>query len=249
LKGEGDKQKTSMENFTQTFTTQIIELRKRFLYSIFAVGILLIIFLPFSNFLYHFLAEPLLKQLPHTSTFIATDITAPFFVPLKFSTLLAITAAIPFLLYQGWSFILPALYRRERRMIWPLLFASVFLFYLGMCFAYFLVFPLLFQFFIHTTPKNVAIFPDISSYLDVSLQLLLAFGLAFEVPVGIVLLSLSGVVTIERLSQMRRYFIVAAFIVAMLLTPPDVMSQSLLAIPLCLLFEIGLLAARFFKLN
>jgi sec-independent protein translocase protein TatC len=230
---------------TRTFSDYLIELRTRLLRCLGAVAIMLVIVLPFSNALYHLLAKPLLKQLPNTSTLIATAVSAPFFIPLKFATLVAFVLAIPFLIYQGWLFIAPALYRHERRWLWLLMLLGTLLFYIGMLFAYLIVFPLLFNFFVQTTPAGVTLLPDITEYLNLALQLLIAFGLAFEVPIIIVILIASGVMSAQRIAQKRRYFIVFAFIIAMFITPPDVVSQTLLAVPLCLLFEAGLLLTRF----
>lgn len=235
-----------MNTTTRTPIDYIIELRTRLLYAAAVTAGILIILLPFSNALYRLLAKPLLKQLPHASALIATNLTAPFFIPLKFSMMVAFVLAIPFLLYQLWAFVAPALYRRERRWIWPLIFGSSLLFYLGMLFAYFVVFPFIFSFFVQTVPLGVRIMPDISQYLSLATQFLIAFGLAFEVPVAIVILVITNIVPLQKIIQIRRYFILAAFVIAMFITPPDVVSQSLLAIPLCLLFEIGLLSARFF---
>lgn len=218
----------------------LIELRRRLLYGLIIIGVLWFILLPFSNKLYHFLAIPLLKQLPNHSNLIATNITATFFVPMKFAGITALMISVPFWLYQLWRFIMPALYQRERRWLWTFLMGGTVLFYAGMLFAYFVVFPLLFRFLVQTTPVSVTLLPDISTYLSIALQLLIAFGLSFEVPIIIVILIVTGITSIESMKQKRRYFIVAAFIVAMFLTPPDVVSQTLLAVPLCLLFEMGL---------
>lgn len=234
-----------MAETTRTFSGYLIELRSHLLKCFGALIIALIIVLPFSNSLYHLLAKPLLKQLPHAGTLIATGVAAPFFVPLKFATLVAFVLIIPFLIYRVWMFIAPALYKQERRWLWLLMLLGTLLFYIGMMFAYFIVFPLLFKFFVQTTPVGVELLPDIGEYLNLTLQLLIAFGLAFEVPIAIVVLIATGVTTAKKIAEKRRYFIVIAFVVAMLLTPPDVVSQTLLAVPLCLLFEGGLLLARF----
>jgi len=232
---------------TRSFLTYLTELRTRLLHCLLVLGACNLILLPFANSLYHALALPLLKQLPHASTLIVTALPAAFFVPLKFSFILAIALAIPFILYQFWGFVAPALYQSERHWIWLILLLSSVLFYLGMLFAYAIVFPLLFKFFIQTAPAGVTVLPDINQYLDLVTQLFFAFGLAFEIPVAIVILTTCNITTSEKIAQQRRYFIVLAFVFAMLLTPPDVVSQSLLAVPMCLLFEIGLLLARFIK--
>ncbi len=242
------KGKAKMIDQPRSFITYIVELRTRLLYCLIAFAGLLAFILPFSNYFYRWLAIPLLNQLPQTSHLIATDVAATFFVPLKFAMLLSFALIIPFILYQAWLFVMPALYQRERNWVWLFMLSGTLLFYSGMLFAYGVVFPLLFQFFVQTTPMNVLLLPDISAYLSLALQLLMAFGIAFEVPIVIVLLALVGI-DVNRIAQQRRYFIVAAFIIAMFLTPPDVVSQTLLAVPLCLLFELGLLAARVIAKN
>lgn len=226
-----------------------LELRRRLLQSLMVATIICLVLLPFSNTLYHLLAEPLLIQLPHGNSLIATALTASFFIPLKFTMLVAAALAIPFILYQFWMFIAPALYHHERHWMWLLLLLSTVLFYSGMLFAYWVVFPILFKFFIQTAPAGVTVLPDISQYLALVSQFFLSFGLAFEVPVVIVVLTALKITTLDRIKQQRRYFFVLAFVVAMLLAPPDVVSQTLLAIPLCLLFEVGLLLARILKPN
>lgn len=234
-----------MEFLQRSSLDYLLELRTRLLLCCGMVAVLVLLFMPFSNFFYHLLAEPLLHQLPQGSTLIATAITASFFIPLKFTMFLALVLAIPFVLYQFWMFIAPALYQHEKRWIWLLLLMSTVLFYTGMTFAYAIVFPLIFKFFVFTAPVGVKVLPDIGQYLDLVSQLFLAFGLAFEVPIVIIMLNALQIVPAKKIAQYRRYFIVLAFIVAMLITPPDVISQSLLAVPLCLLFEIGLLLARY----
>lgn len=223
----------------------VFELRSRLLRCTLVFGLILITLLPFANFLYHFLAKPLLAQLPTQSHLIVTALPAAFFIPLKFTLLFSFALVIPFVLYQLWAFIAPALYFKERRWVWFLLLASIGLFYLGMFFAYAVVFPLLFNFFVHTTPADVMLFPDISHYLTLVSQLFFAFGFAFEVPVVMIVLVVTGIISRTNLQQLRRYFILFAFVIAMFITPPDVVSQSLLAVPLCLLFEFGLVCTRF----
>lgn len=236
-----------MINATRKKFDYLLELRSRLLRCLIAGTVVCLVLLPFSNTLYHFLAEPLLLQLPHGSSLIATGLTASFFIPLKFTMFVAAALIIPFVLYQFWMFIVPALYQHERHWVWLLLLLSTMLFYLGMLFAYLVVFPILFKFFIQTAPQGVTVLPDISQYLALVSQIFLSFGLAFEVPVVIVVVTTLGIVTLEKIKKQRRYFIVVAFVVAMLLAPPDVVSQTLLAIPLCLLFEVGLLLARIIK--
>ena len=177
---------------------------------------------------------------------IATDVASPFFTPIKLTMMVSVFISAPMILYQIWAFVAPALYKHERRLLMPLLFSSSLLFYLGMAFAYFIVFPLAFGFFAKTAPAGVTIATDINNYLDFVMALFMAFGVSFEVPVAIILLCWSGVTTPEELKKKRPYVIVGAFVVGMLLTPPDVFSQTLLAIPMCILFEIGVFFARFY---
>jgi sec-independent protein translocase protein TatC len=225
--------------------SHLIELRDRLLRGLLAVAIIAACLLPFSNDLYHFLAEPLLRHLPESSTMIATEVASPFLIPFKLTLSLAVLLAIPVLLYQLWAFIAPGLYDNERKLVFPLLFASTVLFFLGIVFAYFVVFPLVFGFFTQAAPEGVAIMTDISSYLDFVLKLFFAFGLAFEVPIATLLLVWTGVSTVESLAEKRPYIIVGAFVMGMLLTPPDIISQTLLALPIWILFELGLFSARF----
>ncbi len=230
----------------QPLISHLIELRDRLLRGIVAVLIIAAVLLPFSNDLYHFLSEPLLRHLPETSTMIATEVASPFLTPFKLTLSTAIMLAVPILLYQLWAFIAPGLYDNERKLVFPLLFASTILFFLGVIFAYYVVFPLVFGFLTQAAPDGVAVMTDISSYLDFVLKLFFAFGLAFEVPIATILLIRTGVSTIESLTEKRPYIIVGAFVIGMLLTPPDVISQTLLAVPVWLLFELGLLCARWF---
>lgn len=222
----------------------LIELRSRLLRSIVFVLVIFIALAPFANQLYSWLAGPLISQLPKGASMIAIDVAAPFFVPFKLTMLLAVVIAIPFLLYQLWAFVAPGLYKHEKRLVLPLLLSSTILFYTGMAFAYYAVFPIMFRFFSHATPAGVQMMTDIGAYLGFVSNMFLAFGAAFEVPVAIVLLTALGVVSPQQLSKGRPYVIVGAFVVAMILTPPDVFSQVMLAVPLLVLFEAGLLAAR-----
>ena len=228
----------------QHLISHLVELRDRLLRIIVSVLVIAVVLMPFSNDLYTFLAEPLLRHLPETSTMIATEVASPFLTPFKLTLSTAIMLAIPVLLYQLWAFIAPGLYDNERKMVFPLLFASTTLFFLGIMFAYFIVFPLVFGFLTQAAPEGVAVMTDISSYLNFVLKLFFAFGFAFEVPIATLLLIWSGISSIESLSQKRPYIIVGAFVIGMLLTPPDVISQTLLALPVWLLFELGLLCAR-----
>lgn len=228
----------------QLLISHLIELRDRLLRGILAVLVIAVLLLPFSNDLYHFLSEPLLHHLPDSSTMIATEVASPFLTPFKLTLCTAILLAIPVLLYQLWAFIAPGLYDNEKRIAFPLLFASTSLFFLGIIFAYFVVFPLIFGFLTQAAPEGVAVMTDISSYLDFVLKLFFAFGFAFEVPIATLLLIWSGISTVESLSAKRPYIIVGAFVIGMLLTPPDVISQTLLALPVWILFELGLFCSR-----
>lgn len=228
----------------QQLVSHLVELRDRLLRGILAVLVIAVVLLPFSNDLYHFLAEPLLRHLPESSTMIATEVASPFLTPFKLTLSTAIMLAVPILLFQLWGFVAPGLYDNERKIIFPLLFASTALFFLGIMFAYFVVFPLVFGFLTQAAPEGVAVMTDISSYLDFVLKLFFAFGFAFEVPIATLLLIWSGVSTVESLGEKRPYIIVGAFVIGMLLTPPDIISQTLLALPVWLLFELGLLCSR-----
>jgi len=192
------------------------------------------------------LASPLLVHLPEGSSMIATEVASPFLTPFKLTLVLSIFAAMPFILYQLWSFVAPGLYAHEKKLIVPLLTTSTQLFYAGMAFAYYVVFPLVFGFFTSTTPDGVAVMTDIAKYLDFVLKLFFAFGIAFEVPIAVILLVWTGMTTAESLATKRPYIIVGAFVIGMLLTPPDVISQTLLALPMWLLFEMGLIASAYF---
>ncbi|OCG59539.1 twin-arginine translocase subunit TatC [Gilliamella sp. Fer4-1] len=235
------------DNVTQPLIGHLVELRTRLLRCIICILLVLICLLYFSNDIYHIVANPLMIQLPQGSNMIATDIAAPFFTPIKLTVVVAIFISIPYVLYQIWGFIAPALYQHEKRLVMPLIVSSTILFYLGIAFAYFAVFPLAFYFFIHTAPIDVAINTDITKYLDFVMTLFIVFGFAFEVPVAIILLCWTGITTPKSLRNKRPYIIVGVFAVAMFVTPPDVFSQILLAVPICLLFEIGTFFARFYQ--
>lgn len=231
---------------TQPLISHLLELRNRLLRSILAVLVVFIGLIYFANDIYEFVSAPLVDRLPEGATMIATDVASPFFTPLKLTLIAAVFVAVPFILYQVWAFVAPGLYKHERRLIMPLLFSSSLLFYCGVAFAYYVVFPLVFGFFTAISLGGVEFATDISSYLDFVLALFMAFGIAFEVPVAIILLCWTGATTPQDLKEKRPYIIVAAFVVGMLLTPPDMISQTLLAIPMCLLFEVGLFFARFY---
>lgn len=228
----------------QSLISHLIELRDRLLRGVVAVLIFAVCLLPFSNNLYHFLAEPLLRHLPESSSMIATEVASPFLTPFKLTLSISIMMAIPVLLYQLWAFIAPGLYDNERKIVFPLLFASTTLFFLGIVFAYYAVFPLIFGFLTQAAPEGVAVMTDISSYLDFVLKLFFAFGLAFEVPIATLLLIWTGASSVESLKEKRPYIVVGSFVIGMLLTPPDIISQTLLALPIWLLFELGLFCAR-----
>ena len=220
------------------------ELRDRFRNAIIAVFIAFLALFPFANELYTYVSEPLRSLLPEGSSMIATEVTSPFLTPFKLSLVLAVFVAMPVILAQLWGFIAPGLYKSEKRIAIPLLTSSVVLFYGGVAFAYYVVFPLLFGFFTTVGPGDISVMTDINRYLDFVLKLFFAFGLAFEVPVAAVILILTGVVTADQLANNRSYVIVGCFVMGMLLTPPDVISQTLLALPMWLLFEVGLVMGR-----
>jgi sec-independent protein translocase protein TatC len=227
-----------------SFLEHLVELRSRLLKASLAVLVILLALLPFSRKLYALLAAPLTAVLPEGSSMIAIDVASPFLTPFKLALLLALILAIPIVLYQLWAFVAPALYREEKRLARPLLYSAVLLFYLGCAFAYFVVFPLVFGFFTRVAPEGVTVMTDISKYLDFVMTLFLAFGITFEVPIATIILVATGMVSIEQLKKARAYVLVGAFALGMLLTPPDVISQTLLALPMWLLFEIGVLMSR-----
>ncbi|GGC62700.1 twin-arginine translocase subunit TatC [Marinobacter halophilus] len=222
----------------------LLELRNRLLKMVLAVVICFAFIYPFANELYLWLSLPLRELLPVGQTMIATDITSPFFAPLKLALVLAVFVAIPVILFQLWSFIAPGLYAHEKRLAFPLLFTSVLLFYAGAAFAYYVVFPLVFGFFTAIGPEGIVELPDISSYLNFVLKMFFAFGIAFEIPIATVLLILTGATTPQDLASKRPYVVVGCFIIGMLLTPPDIISQTLLAVPMWILFEVGILFGR-----
>ncbi len=230
----------------QTFVSHLIELRDRLIRILVAVLIVFLCMFPFANELYTLLAEPLLRHLPENSTMIATEVASPFLTPFKLTLVLAFFVAIPVVLYQVWSFVAPGLYHDERKLVLPLVVSSALLFYGGMAFAYYVVFPLVFNFMISIAPEGVAIMTDIARYLDFVLKMFFAFGVAFEVPIATILLVWTGATTPKKLASKRAYVVVGAFVVAMLLTPPDIISQTLLAIPMLILFELGIIFSKFF---
>jgi sec-independent protein translocase protein TatC len=227
-----------------TLISHLLELRDRLIRAIIAVGVAFLPCMFYSNQIFTFVATPLKEKLPKGTQLIATTVMSPFTTPFKLSLFVALFLAMPFVIYQLWAFVAPGLYRHEKRFAVPLLISSILLFYIGVVFAYFFVFPVMFQFFAASTPHGVAMMTDISAYLDFVLTMFLAFGAAFEVPVAVVLLVLTGVVKLEKLKENRGYVLIGIFIVAALLTPPDAVSQCIMAIPMYLLYEGGLLMAR-----
>jgi sec-independent protein translocase protein TatC len=229
---------------TETLLSHLIELRDRILRMFLAIFVVFLVLFPFANQIYTFLAKPLMVHLPEGTSMIAIEVAAPFLIPFKLVLLLAVVLAIPYILYQFWAFIAPGLYKHEKRLAMPLVVSSTLLFYLGMAFAYFVVFPLIFAFFTATAPEGVAVMTDISRYLDFVIMLFIAFGIAFEVPIATILLVSMGATTPDKLARKRPYVIVGTFVIGMILTPPDIISQTLLALPRWVLFEIGLLLSR-----
>lgn len=230
----------------QPFFSHLLELRDRLLRTVLVILVLFLGLFPFGNDIYHFVAGPLLEVMPEGTSMIATQVASPFLTPFKLSLMSAIFLAMPFVLYQAWSFVAPGLYKNEIRLALPLLVSSIVLFYAGMAFAYYVVFPLVFGFFTGVVPEGVAVMTDITHYLDFVLTLFFAFGVAFEIPIATILLVWMGVVTPEKLAGKRPFVIVGAFVIGMFLTPPDVISQSLLALPMWVLFELGIIFSRFF---
>ena len=228
-----------------TLVSHLVELRDRLLRGVIAVLVVFVAFAPFANDLYELLARPLMSALPAGNSMISTEPHGPFFVPFKFALACAFAVAVPYLLYQIWAFVAPGLYAHERRLVVPLLLSSSVLFYLGIAFSYFVVFPIIFAFFASTAPEGVAVMTDINAYLAFVIKLFFAFGVAFEVPVATLLLIRMGVTSVEKLRAKRPYIIIGAFVMGMLLTPPDIFSQTLLALPVWLLFEAGLLCAKY----
>jgi sec-independent protein translocase protein TatC len=226
-----------------TFISHLIELRDRLLRSILVIVVVFLCLFPWAGDIYALLALPMLKALPQGGQMIATDVTTPFFVPMKVTMMAAIVIALPFILYQFWAFVAPGLYANEKRLVGPLIIASTFLFLCGMAFAYFLVFPVVFGFIIGIAPQGVAVMTDIGKYMDFVLTMFVAFGITFEVPVVVVLLVKTGMVSVTQLKQVRPYAIVGAFIIGAIFTPPDVVSQIMLAVPLWLLYELGIVVA------
>lgn len=237
------------EHKSEPFVSHLIELRNRLLWAVGGVLLLFLCLVPFANELYEWFAKPLISNLPQGGTMISTEPHGPFFIPFKFAFATAFALAIPLVLYQLWAFVAPGLYKNERNIVLPLVVSSTLLFYFGILFAYYVVFPIIFKFFIGMAPEGVAVMTDISAYMSFSLKLFFAFGLAFEVPVATILLSRMGVVSTKNMAKQRPYIILGAFVLGMLMTPPDIFSQIMLAVPVCLLFEVGLFFARKLERN
>lgn len=227
----------------QPFISHLIELRNRLLRIVSGILVVFVALTPFSNPIYTALAGPLTRHMPAQSSMIAIDVLSPFLTPLKFSLILAVFITVPWILYQVWAFVAPGLYQREKRMVLPILTSSTLLFYCGMAFAYFVIMPIFFAFITATAPEGVAVMTDINRYLDFVMTIFFAFGVAFEVPVATVILSLAGILSPETMAAKRSYIIVGAFVIGMLLMP-DVISQTLLALPMWMLFEAGILISR-----
>jgi len=233
------------EDAQETFLSHLIELRDRLVRALIAVGIAFLPAFFYASELYDLLAMPMMKTLPEGARMIATGVVTPFFIPMKIAMMVAFLAALPVVLYQAWAFVAPGLYAHEKRLVLPLVVSSTLLFFVGMAFCYFFVFGTVFSFIAQFAPKSISVAPDIEAYFGFVLGMFMAFGLAFEVPVVVVVLVMSGIVSVEKLREIRSFVIVGSFVVAAVVTPPDVISQLLLAIPLCLLYELGLFAARF----
>lgn len=230
-------------NTEDTFISHLIEMRDRLLRAVLAVVIIFVCLFPWAQDIYALLARPLLAALPKGGQMIATEITTPFFVPMKVTLMAAFLLALPWVFYQAWAFVAPGLYQHEKRIGVPLVIASVILFVTGMAFAYFLVFPLVFHFIVSVTPTGVAVMTDIGKYLDFVLTMFMAFGITFEVPIAVVLLVKMGMVSVAKLREIRPYVIVGAFVIGAIFTPPDIISQFMLATPLWVLYELGIIVA------
>lgn len=234
---------------SEPFISHLVELRNRLVWAVGSILIIFICLVPFANELYEWFAKPVMANLPQGGTMISTEPHGPFFIPFKFAFATAFALAIPMVLYQIWAFVAPGLYKNEKNIVLPLVVSSTLLFYAGILFAYYVVFPIIFKFFSSMAPDGVAVMPDISAYMGFALKLFFAFGVAFEVPVATILLARMGVVSPDTMAKQRPYIILGAFVVGMLMTPPDIFSQVMLAVPVCLLFEVGLFFARKLEKN
>lgn len=232
-----------LDDHELSFFEHLVELRSRLLKACMSIVVVLAVLLPFSRHLYEVMAAPLMARMPEGSSMIAIDVASPFLTPFKLTLLASILISIPMVLYQLWAFVAPALFKHEKRLAKPLLFSSVVLFYTGCAFAYFVVFPLVFGFLTRIAPEGVAVMTDISKYLDFVMTLFIAFGITFEVPIATIILVATGITSTQKLRSWRPYVVVAAFALGMILTPPDVISQTLLALPMWLLYELGIVFA------
>ncbi len=236
-----------MTDQEQSLVSHLVELRSRLIKAVFAVLVLVLVMFPFAGEIYTLIAQPVLKNLSQGTEMIATGVLSPFLTPFKMVIILAVMLSMPIIIYQIWAFVAPGLYKQEKRIAVPILISSIFLFYLGCAFAFFVVFPIIFVFLPGIAPEGVTYMPDINSYLDIVVRLFFAFGLAFEIPVAVIILIMLGVTSAEKLANARPFVIIGIFVVAMLLTPPDPSSQVLLAIPMWLLFEFGIVMGKFLR--
>lgn len=234
-----------MTSAQDTFISHLVELRDRLIRSLVAIGLVFVCLFPFASDIYDFVARPLMHALPEGTRMIATGVAAPFFIPMKITMVVALLIALPVVLYQIWAFVAPGLYSHEKKLVLPLIVSSTVLFIAGMAFCYFFVFGVVFSFIYKIAPKSIAVAPDIENYLNFVLGMFLAFGITFEVPIVVIVLVRMGLVSIAKLKQFRPYFVVGAFVVAAVITPPDVLSQIMLAVPLCILYEAGIIVSRF----
>lgn len=233
-----------MSEMQETFIAHLVELRDRLLRAIVAVVIVFVCLMPWAGDIYDILAKPMMDTLPAGTHMIATGVVTPFFVPVKVTMLVAFVLALPVVLYQAWAFVAPGLYTHERRLAIPLVAGSSVLFLLGMAFCYFFVFGTVFKFIAEFAPKSIVPAPDIEQYLSFVMSMFIAFGLTFEVPVAVIVMVKAGIVSIQKLREARPYVIVGAFVIAAIITPPDVISQFMLAVPMCLLYELGIVVAN-----
>lgn len=242
---------SATDDLGQSFFSHLIELRTRVIRMLLAVlGVFVVLTIyPGTGAVYDFLAQPMINTLPENHTMIATGVITPFLVPLKVTLLLAFVIALPVVLYQAWAFIAPGLYKHEKRLVMPLILSSTFLFFVGMLFCYYVVFNTVFQFISLVAPQSITVAPDIAAYLSFVMTMFLAFGLTFQVPVVVVVLASFGMITVEKLKAIRGYVIVGAFVLAAVITPPDIISQLLMAIPLCILYEFGIFLCRFVRVR
>jgi sec-independent protein translocase protein TatC len=229
----------------ETFLSHLFELRDRLVRSLVSLGVVFIPTFFYASELYDLVARPMMRTLPEGSKMIATGVITPFFIPMKIALMVSFLIALPYILYQAWAFVAPGLYAHEKKLVLPLVVSSTLLFFLGMAFCYFFVFGTVFSFIAQFAPKSITVAPDIEAYFNFVLGMFIAFGITFEVPVVVVVLVMTGLISVEKLREIRSFVIVGAFVVAAVVTPPDVVSQLLLAIPLCLLYEVGIFVARF----